>query len=569
MDIITEGFALVGDTVRVEPQSEGLWGRLARRPFGVLVIICLLAWLPGFFSLPVLDRDEARFAQASKQMVESGDWVNIRFGQEPRYKKPAGIYWLQAAATKILGRPPYTAIWTYRLPSLLGALAAVILTFWCFRALAPPKAALGAALLLGLSLGVSAEAHIAKTDAVLLACTVAAQGILLRVYLRARAGAPALSLPMILLGWTAVAAGILIKGPVILGVLALSALGVSLWDRNWVWLKQIRPGLGVALALMIVLPWLIAIGIVSHGQFFVRALGHDFAAKLTNGQEGHGAPPGYYILLSTITLWPATIGVLPGLGRAFASHDKPAVRFVLLWTVANWLMFELVPTKLPHYILPIYPALAMLSGLWLADIGSRGRWEGGLRKAAAIQFAVGATILAIAISYAPMRYGEGAPFWLLGLSAVGIGVSFFAAYQLWHERRAQALLCAVLAALIFYPSLMWGTAPRLQRIWLSQRLAKVVDRHHRPGDPPIIVSGYDEPSVIFLLGTNTRIETGARAARIAVRQGGLVLVDQYQRAAFLAQIASSHAHVQVDGVVKGINYSRGRKESITVYRVLG
>ncbi len=560
---------MLGDRVRVEPQSEGLWDRLASRPYSVLVIICLLAWLPGFVSLPVLDRDEARFAQASKQMVESGDWVNIRFGQEPRYKKPAGIYWLQAAATKVLGRPPYTAIWTYRLPSLLGAMAAVILTFWCFRALAPPKAALGAALLLGLSLGVSAEAHIAKTDAVLLACTVAAQGILLRVYLSARAKAPALTLPLILLGWTAVAAGILIKGPVIVGVLALSALGVSLWDRNWGWLKQIRPGLGAALVLALIAPWLIAIGIVSHGQFFVRALGHDFAAKLANGQEGHGAPPGYYILLSTITLWPATIGVLPGLSRAFALRDKPALRFVLSWTVANWLMFALVPTKLPHYILPVYPALAALSGLWLADIGPRGRWEGGLRKAAAIQFAVGAIILAIAISYAPMRYGEGAPIWLLGLSAAGIGVSVFASYQVWQERRGMALLSAVLAALILYPSLMWGAAPRLQRIWLSPRLAKIVDKDRRPGDPPIIVSGYDEPSVIFLLGTDTRIDTGARAARIAAHKGGLVLVDQYQRAAFLAQIADSHVHVRVEGVVKGINYSHGRKEIITVYRVLG
>ncbi|MGC8536249.1 MAG: ArnT family glycosyltransferase [Rhizomicrobium sp.] len=560
---------MAGEIVPVGPLSAGLWDRLASRPFTVLLLICLLAWLPGFFSLPVLDRDEARFAQASKQMVQSGDWINIRFGQEPRYKKPAGIYWLQATATKVLGRPPYTAIWTYRLPSLLGAMAAVLLTFWCFRALAPPKAALGAALLLGLSLAVSAEAHIAKTDAVLLACTVAAQGIALRIYLRARAKAASLSLPLILLGWAAVAVGILIKGPVIVGVLALSALSVSLWDRNWEWLKQCRPGLGIALVVVLVAPWLIAIGIVSHGQFFVRALGHDFAAKLANGQEGHGAPPGYYILLSTITLWPATIGVLPGLSRAFASRDKPAVRFVLSWTVANWLLFALVPTKLPHYILPIYPPLAALSGLWLADIGPRGRWESVLRKAAAIQFAVGATILGIVISYAPMRYGEGSPIWLLGLSAVGIVVAVFSAYQLWQEQRGMALVAAVLAALIFYPSLMWGTAPRLQRIWLSPRLARIVDRERRPGDPPIIVSGYDEPSVIFLLGTNTRIENGARAARIAAQSGGLVLVDQYQRAAFLEQIAESHAQIRVEGIVKGINYSHGRKETITVYRVTG
>ncbi|MDE2464652.1 MAG: glycosyltransferase family 39 protein, partial [Alphaproteobacteria bacterium] len=143
-----------------------------------------------------------------------------------------------------------------------------------------------------------------------------------------------------------------------------------------------------------------------------------------------------------------------------------------------------------------------------------------------------------------------------------------AAYQVWRGRRGQALLAAILAALIFYPSLMWGTAPRLQRIWLSPRLARIVERNRRPDDPPIIVSGYDEPSIIFLLGTRTQVETGAQAARQAVRDGGLVLVDQHQRPAFMAQLAASNGSVRIAGVVKGLNYSHGRPEDITVYRVL-
>src|SRR5215216_7860733 len=66
----------------------------------VLVFIGLLAFLPGFFRIPPVDRDEARFAQATKQMIETGDFVDIRFQNEVRYKKPVGIYWLQAAAVK-------------------------------------------------------------------------------------------------------------------------------------------------------------------------------------------------------------------------------------------------------------------------------------------------------------------------------------------------------------------------------------------------------------------------------------------------------------------------------------
>ena len=74
------------------------------RAIAVLVVAALLAFLPGFFQIPPLDRDEARFAQATKQMLETGEYVDIRFQDEVRYKKPVGIYWLQAAVVKTAER---------------------------------------------------------------------------------------------------------------------------------------------------------------------------------------------------------------------------------------------------------------------------------------------------------------------------------------------------------------------------------------------------------------------------------------------------------------------------------
>jgi len=145
---------------------------LGRRPFLMLALLGLALWLPGILSLPPLDRDESRFAQSSRQMVESGNWVDIRFGQVPRYKKPAGIYWLQAASTEIAGLGRDDQIWTYRLPSLLGAIAASWLTVWCALAVAGSEAALLAGLLMLGSVLLTAEATIATTDAVLLACWV-------------------------------------------------------------------------------------------------------------------------------------------------------------------------------------------------------------------------------------------------------------------------------------------------------------------------------------------------------------------------------------------------------------
>src|SRR5262249_59541651 len=96
----------------------------------------LCAFFPGLTAMPPVDRDEVRYAQASKQMMETGNYLDIRFQQQPRYLQPAGIYWLQVAAAKITGYGAEAPIWAYRLPSLLAATAAVVLTYWV--ALPPP-----------------------------------------------------------------------------------------------------------------------------------------------------------------------------------------------------------------------------------------------------------------------------------------------------------------------------------------------------------------------------------------------------------------------------------------------
>ena len=101
----------------------------------VFLVLCgLVLFLPGFFNIPAIDRDEARFAQATKQMVETGDFVDIRFQDDVRYKKPVGIYWMQAAVVETasaLGLPgAELRIWLYRIPSLIGAIGAVLLTYW-------------------------------------------------------------------------------------------------------------------------------------------------------------------------------------------------------------------------------------------------------------------------------------------------------------------------------------------------------------------------------------------------------------------------------------------------------
>jgi hypothetical protein len=135
------------------------------RHAALLILLCLTLYLPGLSAIPPLDRDEARFAQASKQMVETRDYVDIRFQETPRYKKPVGAYWLQAASAQILSPDDPHAIWAYRVPSVIAAIVAVLLTYALALLFLTEAVALLAAALLASSFLLTAEAHMAKTDA--------------------------------------------------------------------------------------------------------------------------------------------------------------------------------------------------------------------------------------------------------------------------------------------------------------------------------------------------------------------------------------------------------------------
>lgn len=543
--------------------------RAARHPFAVLFLLCFLAWLPGFFTLPPLDRDESRFAQASKQMLETGDYVDIRFSTGPRYKKPAGIHWLQSVSTAVFGDEKRNQIWTYRLPSLIGAFVAVGLAFWCVRAFAAPPTALTAAAILGLTVLLSAEAKISKTDAVLLATILGTQGLLVRAYLADRLkDRPPPTLGLALAGWTAFAIGILIKGPIIVLVIAVSVVAISLWDREWRWLKTIHPWRGLALAAVIVLPWGIAIAVESGGLFYQKSLGEDFAQKIISGQETHGAPPGYYLALVSFTFWPATLFLLPAIGAAVARRGDPVHRYLLAWAAAAWAMFEITPTKLPHYILPAYPALAFLGALWFtrADAGEP-NWERWLRIVSALLFFLAVIAFAGVTAFAPHYLGGETPWWLYAGAGVGLALGTAALVAALRRRRLEAAVWAIATAAIFYPLLTEGTAPRIPDLWLSPRAAEVVWRHATPDDPPAILSGYTEPSLVFLLGTDTHLAAPARAAEIAADQGGLALIGDGNREQFLLRLGELGATAQPVDRVEGLNYSRGKYLHLTLFRV--
>src|SRR5579863_1626929 len=420
----------------------------SRRAPALLVVVALLAFLPGFFQIPPVDRDEAYFAQATKQMIETGDYVDIRYQDDVRYRKPVGIYWLQAAVVNTasaLGlRNADTTIWLYRVPSLIGAIGAVLATYWCALAFVSRRGAVLSALMMASSTILGVEARLAKTDAVLLFTVVLAMSVLARVYLAPRRNEAPPGLGLVAVFWTAIAVSILVKGPLILMVVGLAAASLSIFDRSARWLLALRPLPGLAWMFLLVLPWFIAIYWRVGSEFLVASVGEDMLAKVASSQEAHGAPPGLYVILFFATFFPASM--LAGLAApaVWAVRREPAARFLLAWLVPSWIVFELVVTKLPHYVLPLYPAIAILiAGAVESKVLSRRLW---LMRGAVwwfigpIVISVGTVTLAIILARDPAI-----PAWPFFAVAIVFGLF---AWQLYDDDGAERSLLRATAGMV-------------------------------------------------------------------------------------------------------------------------
>lgn len=280
--------------------------------------------------------------------------------------------------------------------------------------------------------------------------------------------------------------------------------------------------------------------------------------------------PGYYLLLSAATFFPAILFVAPGIVLGIARRDEPAIRFLLVWAGAWWLLVEAVPTKLPHYVLSSYPALAILAALFVLTASPTAPWPNWLKAARWIaigQFVLGAIILTAAPMLLPRLYGEGDVWWLMALGATGAGLAIAALVLALRQSQGWAVLLSLLAMLVLVPTLLAGTAPRLNQIWVTERLKPLVAEAARPGDPPLTLAGYQEPSMLFAFGKDLVLADGAGAANAGAESGGLALVEDSELGDFLARLAELQADASAVSDLSGFNYSRGRKVHITLYRV--
>jgi len=326
----------------------------ASRPllFGILLAAACV-YLIGNERVQLFDRDEPRYAECAREMLISGDWVVPRYLGDLRPHKPPLIYWCQAAAMAVFGQTGGAA----RLPSAVSIILTAILLAAFVKRAADRQLAVWSVLVFCTGGLVLAAAKLAITDATLLLWIAIGQCSLYSIWRKPTILAAAIF-------WISTALAGLTKGPVVLAVHAatLVVLFVLEKPRSISWWRNIRPIAGLVILAIIVSPWLI---LVHHrAPDFLPRLFSRAGRYATGGAEGHAEPPGYYLLLIWGLFFPWSILLPAAIHTAWKERaENPLARFALAAAIGPWLVMELVINKLPFYVLPSFPALAILTGM--------------------------------------------------------------------------------------------------------------------------------------------------------------------------------------------------------------
>jgi len=386
-------------------------------------------------------------------------------------------------------------------------------------------------------------------------------GVVRHVQSRRLDATSAWTLPLIF--WTALAASVLLKGPVIPMIVVLAVGALVIVDRSARWLLTLRPLPGVVWFAALVLPWFLAIVLRAGDSFFAESLGQDLLSKVASGQESHGAPPGYYFALFWATFWPGAALAGMAAPAIWAARREPGAKFLLAWIVPSWIVFEIVVTKLPHYVLPLYPAIAILiAGIIDARMLSRRPW---LERGTIWWFLV-PVILGLTGIFALLFIGR--QFGLLIWPVIGAAIVMgLLAWRLYEADGAEhSLLRGVAASILNVIAIFGLTIPSLGQLFPSATLAGVM-RDSGCREPRAASAGYHEPSVVFLTGTSTRLTDGPGAADFL--RGGecrFAFIDSRQERSFAQRADAIGLRYSPGPRVEAINMGNGRQITIAVYR---
>ena len=257
-------------------------------------------------------------------------------------------------------------IWPYRITSVFGALLSVVLTYFFARRFVGAPAAKLAAALLASSLLLVVESHMAVIDTSLLSSVVLMQGALWVIYQTGMENKRP-HWGWALCFWLAMAYGLVLKGVTpLVGILSIFALCIS--ERRVDWLRGLHLIGGLALFSTLSLLWIFLVNSAENSNYLLQMINKDLLPKLKGGHESHGKPPLFHLILLPRTFWPASLFLLPAGIYAVRHRHERVVKFLLAWLIPTWIFFELMPTKLPQYVLPTFPALALCCALAIREM---------------------------------------------------------------------------------------------------------------------------------------------------------------------------------------------------------
>jgi 4-amino-4-deoxy-L-arabinose transferase-like glycosyltransferase len=422
-----------------------------------LAIIVAILTLPNLGVSSFWDDDEALNAEAAREMMEKGTWVTPTFNFELRTAKPVMLYWLQRTSYSIFGVNEFAA----RLPSVLAGLISVLLLYELGRRMFGAGTGFGAAVILASSIEFCMLAHAATPDSTLLMFT------LLTLYFFWLGSEPNRR------WWfvpTAAASGLamLTKGIVGVALPGLVVLLYLLWNREvWrVWDKRLV--WGIVAATVVAAPWYILVTVDTRGEFAKKFFIHEHFDRLRTPLENHSGPPFYHVaaILVLFAPWSIFLGAtvwyaVRSARRGADSEPNPetrAHRFLLSWIICYLMVFSIAATKLPNYVLPLYPALALLTARflnqwrlgelvlprWMMPAGVVGLALVGAVTVIGLYIASGA----IPISFGKMRLFPGLERWAF-LGAIPILGAMIGLWLLYRNQKT-ALLGTVAATSILF-----------------------------------------------------------------------------------------------------------------------
>ena len=533
--------------------------------------LCLICFFISLNMLPPLDRDESRYIQSTVQMLESNDFVNINFLDTPRLKKPPGIYWLQAmSATFIkniffLDSPP---LWSFRLPSAIGASVSIWMTFLLGQLLFGRAQGFIASLLLISSPLLIIESHIAKTDSALLASFLFVLYILAKIIFYIEQNIKKPSDITILAAWIVLSFSFLIKGPIALFILFLLILFFR-FSREPINYKNFKPVIGIIIFIIIVFPWFMFVQSGNNTDIFLNSIKKDMILKLISVQESHGAPPGSYLASSFLTAWPITLFIFPTVLWAFNNKKNKPVKFLLCSLLPSWLFFEIMPTKLLHYILPLLPSLAILTAAMIVSSIKDKNFIASLDKKIfrliSILPFIGGLLIAFGTIYLANIYGEGITFSIIIIASIYTLGSFLSAYYIYTQSFINTLIVVVFTNIIALNLLILMVPNQLQKIWVSERVYLEIEEKTVLNE--YVLLGYSEPSLIYRLGSKTKIAGNSEEAISLVLNSNIqsIIIENSYLTEF-KDLSDKKGIVfrSISKPIVGFNYSKGENVKIII-----